>query len=97
MTINIRYHGRIMYERYRVKSVDQIKCWTIFGLEGSQVFQLRRSHTDQNLVERIVGKEIKVTRIEHPPLPNSRILDVFYLGLRVCPYHQTPTYGRKNK
>ena len=84
----IKPHGRIMREVYLVKEVEQIKCWTKLKLEGSPSLFLRRMNTNQNLIDRVIGNKIIVKRIEHPPMPSSYILDVFYQGNRIYPYHQ---------
>lgn len=70
-------HGRIVREIYTVQRVDEVKCWTIFRAEGSFGISVKRSYTDRDLVSKVVGDQIVVSRIEHPPLPNSLILDVF--------------------
>jgi hypothetical protein len=78
-------HGRVMHETYRVKDVEQIKCRTILRLEGAFSIHLRRLYTNQSLVEKVIGDEIDVSRIEHPPLPNSFILDVLYNRQQIYP------------
>lgn len=78
-------YGRIMHETYRLNGVEQIKCWTVLRLEGAFSIYLRRLYTNQTLVEKVVGDEIEVRRIEHPPLPNSHILNIFYNGQIIYP------------
>ncbi len=80
MIDTLAVYGRVMHEKYRVKKIDEVKCWTILRFEGGSQVPLRRLYTDRDLVEKVVGEEVEVSRIEHPPLPNSMILNVFYKG-----------------
>lgn len=53
-------HGRIVCETYKVNEVLEVKCWTIFRIEGSFSIQLKRFYTDIDLVSKVVGNEIIV-------------------------------------
>ncbi len=77
--------GRIMHEKYKVKGIKEIKCWTIFNLMGSPSVMVKRMYAKRDLVEKVTGDEIEVKRIEYPTLPNSRILEISYHGQKLYP------------
>ncbi|MBI2631896.1 hypothetical protein HYW75_02750 [Candidatus Pacearchaeota archaeon] len=87
MDTRIKPHGRVMEETYRVREIEQVKCWTVFILEECPNIYLKRLYTSQDLANKGKGKEIKVTRIEYPQIPNSKILEVSYQGKRIYPYN----------
>ena len=90
--MKIEPHGSIVHEKYRVKEVDEVKCWTILRLGGGASVLLKRLFTNRDLVENITGEEIEISRIEHPPLPNSKILDVSYRGMSFYPVNPSKSY-----